>query len=58
MEGLRGQQFAGARLALEGSDAEMGSGAAHAREEVLHGEVAAGHGLEHPGIGAEQFRER
>ena len=51
MEGLGDEEFAGAVLAFDTDEAEMGGGAAHAVEEVLHDEAAASHGTEHPALG-------
>jgi hypothetical protein len=50
MEGLRGEQFTGARFALDIDEAEVGGGASHASEEMLHDGAAAGHGAEHPSL--------
>jgi len=51
MESLSGEQLAGAGVAFDIDQAEMGGGAAHAVEEVLHDETAASHGTEHPALG-------
>jgi hypothetical protein len=53
VERLRGKKLAGSGLAFDGNQTKMWRGAAHAGEELLHGEAAAGHGAEHPFFGLE-----
>jgi hypothetical protein len=56
VEGAGGEQFACARLALDGGQTKMGCGAAHAGEKVLHDGAAAHHGAERGLANLETFR--
>lgn len=56
MQSLGGEKLAGSGFALDGDEAEMGGGAAHAGKELLHGEAAAGHFTEHPLLGLQGLR--